>query len=182
MKATDILMEEHRLIERFINALEAASSQLEHGRDIRPGLFMEAADFIESFAEGCHNRKEEDVLFQVMAESGFPIQSGPIAVMLHEHTQGRAHQDGLRAAAVKLSEGDSSAREAVIEHAREYASVLQQHIMKEDQVLFPMANQAIPLSLYAEIDEGFEWIEREVGLEHHPRAWLEQFEKEIMTR
>src|SRR5450756_440878 len=63
MKATEVLMQEHRVIERVLDALETAANHLDRGHPVRPGLFLEAADFIAGFADGCHHRKEEGVLF-----------------------------------------------------------------------------------------------------------------------
>src|SRR5665647_2426724 len=63
MRATEALMQEHRVIERVLDALEIAASHLERERPVRPGFFLEAADFIAGFADGCHHRKEEGVLF-----------------------------------------------------------------------------------------------------------------------
>ena len=39
MQATDILMEEHRVIERVLTSLERAATELDNGRPGPPGLF-----------------------------------------------------------------------------------------------------------------------------------------------
>ena len=144
MKATDVLMDEHRVIERVITALEAGSDRLEKGEAMRPEFFMDAAAFIKGFADGCHHKKEEGVLFQTMIAYGAPTQGGPITVMLAEHEMARTYTRGLLAAAESLAQGDQSARREVVHFARSYAALLRQHILKEDRILFPMANQIIP--------------------------------------
>ncbi|MGE5602975.1 MAG: hemerythrin domain-containing protein, partial [Nitrososphaerales archaeon] len=63
MQATDILMEEHRVIERVLTSLERAAVRLDNGEAVRPGFFVDAADFVKGFADGCHHKKEEGVLF-----------------------------------------------------------------------------------------------------------------------
>jgi hemerythrin-like domain-containing protein len=73
MKATEILMEEHRVIEGVLKTLETAAQYLEMGLPVRPGLFLEAADFVRGFADGCHHKKEEQVLFKSMALYGVPV-------------------------------------------------------------------------------------------------------------
>ncbi len=90
MQATDILMQEHEVILRVIATLEVEADRLAEGQEVRPGFFLDAADFIKGFADGCHHKKEEGVLFEAMAAAGLPKQTGPIAVMLTEHEQGRA--------------------------------------------------------------------------------------------
>lgn len=161
MKATDILSSEHRVIERVITTLETAASQLENNQPVRPGFFIDAADFIKGFADGCHHRKEEGVLFKTMNTYGIPSQGGPIAVMLMEHEKGRQFTRGMREAAQRLEAGDPSARLEVVQNARGYAALLRQHIRKEDNVLFPMADQVIPVSVHDQVADGFEQVEHE---------------------
>jgi hemerythrin-like domain-containing protein len=161
MQATQILMDEHRVIERVIASLEAATTDLAQGGTVRPGFYFDAADFIKGFADGCHHKKEEGVLFKAMAAAGMPTQAGPIAVMLAEHEQGRAYTRGMRQAAERLQAGDESARVDVIRNARGYAGLLRQHIAKEDGVLFPMADQVIPPALQEQVAEDFERVEHE---------------------
>jgi hemerythrin-like domain-containing protein len=161
MEATEILMSEHRVIERMIASLEHASDRLERGEAVRPGFFVDASQFVSGFADGCHHRKEEGVLFKAMVENGMPESTGPIAVMLAEHEQGRQYNRGMRAAAERLAAGDASARADILGNVRGYAALLRQHIQKEDQLLFPMADQVIPVLAQAQVSAGFEHVEHE---------------------
>lgn len=161
MKATDILMEEHRVIERVLTTLETAAVRLQKGEAVRPGFFVDAADFIKGFADGCHHKKEEGVLFTALVDAGLPKQVGPVAVMLAEHDQGRAYTRGMRAAAKRLFEGDKAARGEVVSNALGYVELLRQHIGKEDSVLFPMAGEMIPPDQQVALVDRFETIEHE---------------------
>lgn len=182
MKATDILSSEHRVIERVIATLETASARLESGQATRPEFFIDAADFIKGFADGCHHAKEEGVLFKAMIANGLPAQGGPVNVMLMEHEQGRAFTRGMRAAAERMRAGDAGAAGEVIDNARGYAQLLRQHIQKEDRVLFPMADQVIPADQHEAIFEGFETVEHEEtgeGVHEKYLALAEQLEREV---
>lgn len=161
MEATRILMDEHRVIERVIAVLEKAAHRLEANEVVRPGLFIEATDFIRGFADGCHHRKEEGVLFQTLTRHGVPVEGGPIGVMLAEHEQGRHFTRNLRQAAEQLEAGDQTARQDVILNARGYAALLRQHIMKEDNVLFPLADRILPPEEQMRVVEGFDHVEHE---------------------
>ena len=66
-----------------------------------------------------------------------PVQAGPIGVMLQEHEQGRGYTRAMAEAGARLKEGDREAGRAVVENALGYATLLRQHILKEDQILFP---------------------------------------------
>ena len=151
MEATDSLMSEHRVIERVLDALEIATQVLERGHAVRPGFFLDAADFIAGFADGCHHRKEEGVLFEAMVSAGMPRDGGPIAVMLMEHEQGRQFTRGLRDGVKGLQEGNAAGRRLLVSNARGYLALLRDHIMKEDEVLFPMAAQMIAPAQQAQL-------------------------------
>ena len=181
MEATEILMSEHRVIERVLAALETETQRLEAGEAVRPGFYIEATDFVRGFADGCHHRKEEGVLFKALAGAGLPMQAGPLPVMLAEHEQGRAYTRGLRTAAERWQAGDESARAAVIKNARGYANLLRAHIAKEDQVLFPMADQVIPAERHAAVLDGFEHVEHEEtgeGIHEKYLALAEKLQRE----
>jgi hemerythrin-like domain-containing protein len=161
MQATQILMAEHRIIERVIAVLDTAAQRVEQNQTVRPGFFLDAADFIKGFADGCHHRKEEGVLFKAMIAHGVPDRGGPIGVMMDEHEQGRAYTQGMRQATQTWLSGDPSARAAIVANARGYATLLRQHIRKEDNILFPMADRVIPASEHDQILADFEKVEHE---------------------
>jgi hemerythrin-like domain-containing protein len=182
MKATEILMEEHQVIQCVLNTLEKAATRLSAGEVVSPAFFLEAADFIKGFADGCHHRKEEGVLFPAMVNNGLSRESGPVAVMLAEHEEGRRLTRGMRQAAEQLQAGEASAREEVVRNALGYVRLLRQHIYKENNILFPMADKIIPVDQHAQIDEAFEHIEHEEtgeGVHEKYLALAERLEREM---
>ncbi len=56
---------------------------------IRPELIEMLRDFIRNFVDTCHHTKEEKHLCPMLESRGMSHDSGPIAVMLLEHTEGR---------------------------------------------------------------------------------------------
>ena len=161
MEATEILKSEHRVIEGVLQTLEEAAIRLENGEAVRPGFFLDVASFIQNFADGCHHRKEEGVLFKTMSVHGIPEQGGPIGVMLAEHKQGRALTRAMRHEAEQLQAGDTTASQPLAAAAHGYVALLRQHIMKEDNILFPMADSAIPADQHAQVLQDFENVEHD---------------------
>jgi len=159
--ATDVLMAEHRIIERVLDALEAAAGKLERGGMVRPEFFLEASDFVAGFADGFHHRKEEGVLFGEMIAHGAPPHGGAIDMMLDEHERGRAYNRALRDAARRLGEGDPEAPRRIIANAKGYIALLHDHIAKEDEMLFPMADELIPGAAAAAMLAAFARVEHE---------------------
>jgi hemerythrin-like domain-containing protein len=182
MKATDVLIEEHRVIEHVLNTLELGVNHLESGRFVRPDFFLSVTDFIRGFADGCHHQKEEGVLFKRMEEQGIPTQGCPLGVMLAEHELGRQYTRALNSAAQRMKAGDLTANRMAIQSSRSYIALLRQHILKEDNILFPMANDVIPLEQHASVWEGFENVEHaETGVGVHEKylALAKTLEEEV---
>ena len=161
MQATDVLSSEHRVIERVLVSLEQAAHAVETGASVRPGFFLDAADFIRGFADGCHHLKEENVLFTTMSDHGVLVEGGPIGVMLNEHELGRKFTREMRAGAERWAAGEPGGSATAITAARNYVLLLQQHIAKEDQILFPMADRVIPVAKQDDVWEAFEKVEHE---------------------
>ena len=89
-----------RAIERMLTTLEAGALLVDAGQPIRPGFFIEATDFVRGFADGCHHRKEEGVLFTAMVDNGLPKREWPHCGDARGARRGaRADTRGLRAAA-----------------------------------------------------------------------------------
>ncbi|HSN92059.1 MAG TPA: hemerythrin domain-containing protein [Anaeromyxobacteraceae bacterium] len=181
MGAIETLMGEHRIIERGLDALAAfAGGSPAGGADDRRelGRFVE---FIREFADACHHGKEEDILFEAMVQAGFPREGGPIAVMLHEHDVGRAFVRRLAALADQASPWSDQDRQALAEAAHGYASLLRQHIQKEDQVLYPMARQRLPPPVLEQVDRDCARYEEEkTGAGEHER--LHRLAEELAAR
>lgn len=170
MNATDILNREHELIQQVLDSLERGAGKLRAGEKIPAEFFLDAAEFIRGFADGAHHRKEEGVLFEALLRHGFSRDGGPVAVMLAEHDLARDYTRGLGEAAERLRAGDTGARDAVVTNALSYVRLLREHIAKESNILFRMADMAIPPSEHADLDAGFDAIEREeIGPAAHAR-------------
>ncbi len=69
MKATEILSSEHRIIESVLDTLDIGAGKLQRNEPIQLEFFLDTADFIKGFADGCHHRKEEGVLFKAMVQN-----------------------------------------------------------------------------------------------------------------
>ena len=172
MKATEILMEEHRVIERVLYALEKAAGRLKRGEDVYLRFFIGTSVFIRDFADNCHHKKEEKVLLPALIENGLSRDSGPIAAMLAEHEEARHLTQRLRQVTEKLQAGDTRARELVIQCCMEYVKLLREHISKEEKVLFPIADKFIPADQQDQIIKTFELFQpEEHGEEFHEKYY-----------
>jgi hemerythrin-like domain-containing protein len=123
--------------------------------------WQKALEFFRHFADRCHHFKEEKVLFPAMETHGIPRDGGPIGMMLAEHEEGRAHVRSMVDAVEQLAKGNSVATDMLLSHARAYVTLLREHIQKEDDILFRMADEVIPQDEQGQILRRFEEHEAE---------------------
>ena len=83
MDAIEMLMTEHRTIERVLDGLVGFSGEVQRRGGTEKPELLRFVTFLREFADECHHGKEENILFATMTEHGFPREGGPIAVMLH---------------------------------------------------------------------------------------------------
>jgi len=161
------LKHEHRIIERALRALEGICKKIEGGEAVDAQTLFQFIEFIRGFADRCHHGKEEAHLFPELERHGFPREGGPIAVMLHEHDQGRLLIGQMAHAAEAYEREEPEAKEAFVEAARAYTELLLSHIEKEDNVLFRMAEQVLDDEAMGSLSEAFEKVEAELGIGVH---------------
>jgi len=161
MKPTEILSLEHRVIEQVLNCLEKIAERSIAERKLDGDSAHEAIDFFRNFADRCHHGKEEAHLFPAMEAKGFPRESGPTGVMIHEHEAGRLHVREMESAIDDAAQGNAKELKKFVEHAHAYLHLLREHINKEDHCLFSMANQAFTDEDQQHLSELFEHVERE---------------------
>jgi hemerythrin-like domain-containing protein len=161
-KAVETLMQEHRVIEQVLGSLETFAARVREGGPADRAAIALYAEFFREFADRCHHGKEEDRLFERMTARGLPREAGPVAVMLAEHEEGRAHVRALAVLGEGLGPLSGAEREVLLAHADAYVALLRQHIVKEDNVLFPMAAQLLPAGEMEGLAEAFEEFETKV--------------------
>jgi len=159
MHPTEILSQEHRVIENMLDEMEEQVQAAAAGQPFPRRFFDEALDFFRNFADGCHHAKEENLLFPRMKERGVPENGGPIGVMLAEHDQGRTYLKGVRENLEAAGQGDPGARQRVCANATGYIALLRQHIQKEDNILFRMARMVLQPDDVAELTREFAAVE-----------------------
>jgi len=140
---TRILRDQHKNILKVADVLDEV---LAH--EPQPGAFdydaiADCIAFIRLYADALHHGKEEALLFPELEGLGMSREAGPIAVMLYEHEQGRAFVKAMSDALEPARTGDAQARARLVNAGHGYADLIRAHIIKEDNVLFDMADQMI---------------------------------------
>ena len=139
MQVTHELMNEHQLILKYLDLMEryVEFSQTSDNKD----LFLEKAQdfisFMQIFTDTYHHAKEEDVLFKYLQAPDVLSHCNPLPVMLSDHEQGRMYTRNMKDA---LANNDLK---ILCDNACAYSQTLKQHIFKEDNILYPMAENGL---------------------------------------
>jgi hemerythrin-like domain-containing protein len=123
--------------------------------------FSSIIDIIKNFADGLHHAKEETLFFPALALKGFSAQQGPVAVMLHEHIEGRNFVKGITDNLELYKKGDKSAKAGIYQNMQGYAELLVNHIGKENNILFRMADKVLTEKEQQELLLEFEKVEND---------------------
>ena len=134
--ATQNLENDHVSILKLIDVMNAMAKL----PDANISHLEEVVELIRKFADGLHHAKEETLLFPLMGEKGFSTQQGPVAVMLMDHEQGRAFVRGMADQIQFYKSGQLSALNLVFDNMNGYSELLTNHIAKENNILFRMAD------------------------------------------
>jgi hemerythrin-like domain-containing protein len=122
-----------RLIEVMDRMVESKTNNSDHLKMV--------AQLIANFADEFHHAKEEKLLFPLMVKKGFSENQGPIAVMLSEHEMGRSYRKELSKNIELLEQGKITVLPKIYVNMKSYTTLLRNHISKEDNILFKMADQ-----------------------------------------
>lgn len=170
MRATEILSQEHRVIELVLACVDRIADDATAKGAIDAASARDALSFIRTFADGCHHGKEEERLFPAMERRGMPREAGPTAVMRYEHELGRGHVKAMDAALTAFEAGDASGVARFAKEAHGYVELLRDHIAKEDDILFPMADGMLDARAQEELLREFHHVEEhEMGAGTHER-------------
>ncbi len=157
------MVQEHELIVAVLASLHAMSDKLNAGGDVPRQDVADFGRFFRDFADKCHHGKEEDRLFVKMIEAGFARDSGPVAVMLAEHDEGREEVRGMLAIGSGSGALTREERAQVAQCARQFVPLLYAHIQKENNILYPMAQNFIRPQEFARLDESCDAFDREIA-------------------
>jgi hemerythrin-like domain-containing protein len=176
---TAILRDEHQLILRVANRLAGMLTAEKNGEPLDYDTVEKCITFFRLFADACHHGKEEDLLFPGLEAEGMPQDSGPIAVMLYEHEAGRIYVGSMAAALDEARRGDDRAGDQLRDAAQGFIALIVDHISKENNILFNMADGMITGSACETLCSRYEDVCRR-RFEGRSKEDLEQLAAEIL--
>lgn len=161
MTPTELLKHEHKIILIILSAAEKIIKTIQTTIETKINEIKKLLDFFTNFVDRCHHTKEERLLFTKMNERGIPKYSGLIPVMLKEHEYGREKLNVVSLALPLYEKGDLSAKRDIVYNLEEYIKTLKNHIDKEDNILYPLADSVFTNEDRKFLQDAFDKIEKE---------------------
>jgi hemerythrin-like domain-containing protein len=144
MEFSELLTGEHQAIRRALNVLESMKDKILHGCSVDIHDVNALLLFLHGFADGCHQGKEESILFpalrqaldnRYLGDSGFSILD--IESLFEEHKEERDLIYRTQTALFAKQDSD------FVEYTRKLIKLLLEHIAREERILFPMAERIL---------------------------------------
>ncbi len=173
------LTHEHGYILKVVHSLSLFDAALECNEPVDAALLRQVVDFMREFADRCHHAKEEQILFPEMVRKGVPETGCPIEGLFREHVRGRELVSALARTNEAHAAGEAGAAEALRAAIAGIQQLYPNHIWKEDQMVFPMAEKLFDPQETTKLAADFAAAERAIGAEHERHA---AFADELMER
>lgn len=153
MSGIDLLIEEHKYVSRMLVVMRKACLNFINNKEINYDDFEKMISFVRNFADGHHHKKEEIFLFNRMVEHLGDTGKNVITHgMLVEHDLGRSYIRNLEEALNKYKNGEEESKLDIVANAISYATLLENHIQKEDNVIFNFAKRSLKEDIIKIID------------------------------
>jgi hemerythrin-like domain-containing protein len=168
--STQNLENDHIYVLKLIDVMRALTTS----ESTNVGHIESIIDIIRNFADGLHHAKEEELFFPALGKKGFSDRQGPVAVMLQEHVQGRNFVREMTENLDQFSNGNKEALTGVYQNMNGYADLLVNHISKENNILFRMADKVLSDEEQKRLLESFEKIEQNRPAGTHANDYIER--------
>jgi len=162
--STQILREEHRLIESTILAFTSIIRDLAAGTPPDRHRVWEIAQSFKAYVQRCHHSKEDFLLSMVRVRGGSSTEY-PFRTFYEEHHQIQALLSDLAKEGHGYLEAFPGASESLVHSLRNVVDFYPGHMWKAEHLLFPLADELLSEMDQSVLIQQFDWIDSIVGTE-----------------
>ncbi|HEX2955721.1 MAG TPA: hemerythrin domain-containing protein [Chitinispirillaceae bacterium] len=171
IKPIESLEHEHRIIEKVLMAIFFLVEKINSGKDVDTTLLKKIHEFMIIFADRCHHGKEENHLFKTLDKIGIAGAGYSLSSLIYEHQKSRALVAQISRASNAINA--LPAFQGIID-------LYPGHIWKEENLIFPKAENILSAGQLNKLDEDFENVENELGPDIHKK--YESLAEELMKQ
>jgi len=159
MQAIEILEREHHLVLHLLECLEVVVNEAEGKGQLRSPHAAEILSLMEFFADGSHQRKEEEGLFSRLLRRAALSQRLYVGRLFADHARDRHDLRSLHSNLMGAVYGDPLSTREFVVRSRRYILSHRKHMGREQVVLYPMAERLLDERDDAMIVRGFAAID-----------------------
>jgi hemerythrin-like domain-containing protein len=166
---------EHRSISAVLHGMQYLMNEI-RGRKakIDPRVFRAMLYYLDTFAERVHHPKEDRYLFEAMRRRGAQADT-VIAELEREHASGEDSLRRLEQYLVRYEEGGDKEFPAFAEAVEKFCRDYWDHMRKEEENVFPLAEKLLAKADWEAIDRAFEENRDPLAEERDTRDFQELF-------
>jgi branched-chain amino acid transport system ATP-binding protein len=155
VECIEILKREHQMVRLVIAAARRDLERATAAHAVDPAEAEQLLDFFRYFTNSCHGPKEEDLLFAMLHRRGMAWDDYPLRDLVKEHAEMRVVLDSASDWLKPAESGDPAAVEALLHDLGVYLDLVDSHIDKEEDEVFPLALQRLTAADLEELGDAF---------------------------
>ncbi len=155
----ETLREEHRNISRLLDAFEREVGLVAVVSDPDWEVLHGIANYFCDYPDRCHHPKEDAVFRQLQVK--FPDEARSVGNLPREHKDVHSRVQRFRDHLQSIFRDSIVSRDGFIGAARTFIDAERQHMRREEQVFFPLAEKLL-------VQEDWQKVETQLRAEHDP--------------
>jgi hemerythrin-like domain-containing protein len=164
MTPTENLKNEHNDIKGLLNIMSKIAGNIKSNDVFYTSDVEDIIDFLKYFIEKSHHGKEE-VFYPALEYAGIPKEAESLSIILYEHALARNYLKDIDSCVVNCKIGNSFSGDMLAESMINYVQLIKNHMQKEEEIIFPFAEQELSYEKQVELAKEFELIEENIV--HH---------------
>lgn len=180
MTPTENLKNEHNDIIQLLNIMNKIAESIKSQDVFYTNDVEEIIDFLKYFIEKSHHGKEE-VFYPALVIAGISKENESVSAMLYEHVLARNYLKDINSCVVNCKIGNSFSGELLADSITNYVELIKNHLRKEEEIIFPIADKELSKEKQTEISEEFERIEDKI-VRHGFRDHFHKLLRKLQTK
>jgi hemerythrin-like domain-containing protein len=133
----EILIGEHRLIERFVKLIKKEMEKTIETQKVEPNFIVVAVDFFRTYADRYHHGKEEGILFKGLSQKKLSATDDKMMLeLIMEHAYARRTVNNLESLKETYLAGKVDTLKDIMQLLKALVELYPTHIEKEDEHFF----------------------------------------------
>jgi hemerythrin-like domain-containing protein len=137
MLPVDLLVAEHRVIERIVKPMQEERERIAKTGLVDTNFIVRAVDFFRTYADQFHHGKEEAILFKELSQKKLSDEESKMMLeLMMEHAYARKTVHALESAMEAFLAGKSELINDILKMLLALEELYPKHIQKEDEQFF----------------------------------------------